>query len=126
MDESLHSKFRDADALLERAAELLTRQAIDKALNGDSVALRLCIERFSPPKKERYISFSLPDIDGVHDLPRATHALLRGVSKGELTPVEAAAVAKLIEIHIGAIEAADFDQRLTNLEGVMSKTKNDR
>jgi hypothetical protein len=35
------------EALLEGDAEALTRKAIEKALDGDTVALRLCLERIS-------------------------------------------------------------------------------
>lgn len=36
-------------ALLEGEASMLTRRAIDAALGGDMVALRLCLERIVPP-----------------------------------------------------------------------------
>ena len=39
--------------MLDGEAETLTRKAIDKALKGDSEALRLCLERLVPPRKER-------------------------------------------------------------------------
>jgi hypothetical protein len=37
-----------AEAMLDGEAEALTRKAIDMALAGDTVALKLCIDRFSP------------------------------------------------------------------------------
>ena len=36
------------ESLLEGQAEALTQTAISKALNGDSMALRLCMERIAP------------------------------------------------------------------------------
>ena len=39
------------DALLDGEAEALTRKAIDLALAGDTVALRLCMERICPPRR---------------------------------------------------------------------------
>jgi Family of unknown function (DUF5681) len=38
-----------AEALLDGEAEALTRKAIEKALEGDGMALRLCLERVLPP-----------------------------------------------------------------------------
>jgi hypothetical protein len=48
-----------AEALLEGEAEMLTRKAIELGLSGDTTALRLCLERLMPPRKDRSISFSL-------------------------------------------------------------------
>ena len=48
------------EALLEGEGEALTRKAIELALDGDTVALRLCLDRICPPAKERPISIELP------------------------------------------------------------------
>ena len=53
-----------AEALLDGEATALTRKAIELALAGDSTALRLCLERLLPARKERLIEFSLPAIVG--------------------------------------------------------------
>ena len=45
-------------------AEALTRKAIDLALNGDPMALRLCLERILPPRKERPVDIVLPPLSG--------------------------------------------------------------
>jgi hypothetical protein len=37
------------EGLLEGQAEALTQTAISKALKGDSIALRLCMDRIAPP-----------------------------------------------------------------------------
>ena len=59
-----------AEALLDGEAEALTRKAIEKALAGDGVALRLCLERVLPARKERPISFSMPAIASADDAAR--------------------------------------------------------
>ena len=40
------------ESLLEGQAEALTQTAVHKALEGDSIALRLCIERIAPAPKD--------------------------------------------------------------------------
>ena len=40
-------------ALLEGETEAITRKAVELALAGDPVALRLCVERILPPMRER-------------------------------------------------------------------------
>lgn len=41
------------ESLLEGQAEALTQTAIAKALDGDSIALRLCMDRIAPPMKDK-------------------------------------------------------------------------
>ncbi len=40
-----------AEQLLDGEADTLTRKAIDLAKQGDTTALRLCIERILPPRE---------------------------------------------------------------------------
>ena len=47
-----------AEELLEGEAEALTRKAVELALAGDTVALRLCLERLLPPRKSRRVTLT--------------------------------------------------------------------
>src|SRR5258708_12592825 len=49
-----------AEALLEDELERLTRGAIDGALDGDPLLLRLCITRLMPPPPGRRVPPHLP------------------------------------------------------------------
>jgi hypothetical protein len=42
-----------AQALLDGEAETITRKCIDLAMEGDGTALRLCLSRILPVKRER-------------------------------------------------------------------------
>jgi len=46
-----HKATRAAQALLDGEAEALTRKAVEAALEGDTVALRICLERIAPARK---------------------------------------------------------------------------
>src|SRR5262249_59590562 len=48
------------EALLDGEAETIVRKAIEKAKDGDTVALRLCLERLVPVRKDRPLSFKMP------------------------------------------------------------------
>lgn len=104
------------EALLEGEAEAITRKAVELALAGDTVALRLCMERLIPARKDRPIRFALPEITGPRDLTKASAALLAAVAAGDITPSEAAELGRLIDAHVKAVEAADFAERLAALE----------
>jgi hypothetical protein len=104
------------EALLEGEAEALTRKAIEKALEGDSVALRLCLDRIAPPRKDRPVSFELPKIDSADEASKALGAILKGVAAGKVTPIEAEAVAGLLDRYARTLETRDFEARIEALE----------
>ncbi len=51
-----------AEAMLDGEVKALTRKAIELALAGDTVALRLCLERIIPIRRSRPVAFPLPPI----------------------------------------------------------------
>jgi Family of unknown function (DUF5681) len=104
------------EALLDGEAEALTRKAIELAKSGDMTALRLCLDRLAPPRKDRHVAFELPSVGCAADAVKATAALVAAVADGDLTPGEAAELGKMIESYVRALEATDFAARLDNLE----------
>lgn len=105
------------EAILEGEAESLTRKAVELAQAGDITALRLCMDRLAPVRRDRPVTFDLPKIETVNDLPKATQAIMEAVAGGELTPSEAAELGKLVDAHAKAIEVTDLHRRLEALEG---------
>ncbi|WP_306792342.1 hypothetical protein [Methylocystis sp. MJC1] len=106
-----------AEALLDGEAEALTRRAIELALAGDGPALRLCLERLVPARRDRPVYLALPAIETASGVSRAMAAILAAVAAGDVTPSEAEAVSKLVETHLRALEATEFERRLKALEG---------
>jgi len=104
------------DAILDGEAEAITRRAIELAKEGDAQALRMCLDRLVPPRRDRPVTFELPAIETTADLKRATNAMLQAVAAGELTPSEAADIGKTVDAHVRAIEAVDLHQRLLRIE----------
>ena len=84
------------EALLEGEAETLTRKAIERALEGDATALRLCLDRLAPPRRDRPVPFDMPPLKEAADARDAFAAIIAATAEGELTPSEAAALAKLV------------------------------
>jgi Family of unknown function (DUF5681) len=103
-------------ALLDEEAEALTRKAVELAKTGNPMALRLCLERVLPPRKDRPINFTMPKVEGAHDLPKVLGAILEAVAKGEITPGEGQTLTTMMEAYRKGLETADFDARLTILE----------
>ncbi len=88
-----------AEALLNGEAEALTRKAVERALEGDSVALRLCLERLVPPRKDAPVTIDLPKIESASDVVDASAAVLAAVGAGDVTPDEAGRVMTLLTAH---------------------------
>jgi Family of unknown function (DUF5681) len=104
------------ESLLDGQAEALTQKAIDLALAGDMAALRLCLDRILPARKDRPVSIEMPAIDTAEDAKAASAALLAAVCAGSLTPSEASEIAKLVDAHVRAIETSEVLARLERLE----------
>ena len=113
---SLNATTLAAQALLDGEAEALTRKAIELAKGGDLAALRLCMDRLLPPRKDRPVSLDLPRIDGARDVPIAISALLAAVAAGELAPSDAGEVTKLLDAYTRAVEINEPAERVDNLE----------
>ena len=109
------------EALLDGEAEAITRVAVDRAKEGDATALRLCLERILPPRKDRPVSFSLPELGTVTDAPAATAAIVAAVASADITVTEGSELAKLVDIFVRSVEASDLDKRLRAIEEKMVK-----
>ncbi len=111
-----HKTTMAVEALFDGEAEGLTRKAIEKALAGDSVALRLCLDRICPPRKDRPVSLDLPKIESAGDAEKAIAAIIDAVASGEITPSEASEVTGLIAAFTKAREVSDLEARIEALE----------
>ena len=105
-----------AEALLDGEAEALTRKAIELALDGDTVALRLCIERICPVRRDRPVSFELPAITCARDAADIGAAVMAAVSNGDITLSEAAEIGKLIDSYVKAYQTAELEDQLKPVE----------
>ena len=104
------------ESLLQGQAEALTQTALTKALEGDSVALRLCMDRIAPAPKDAAVTFSMPTMSNALDAAEAAGSVLSAVSEGELTPIEATRVMGLIDSFRRTLELTELEERLRVLE----------
>jgi hypothetical protein len=104
------------EELLEGEAQELGRKAIERAKDGDVQCLRLCLERLLPPRRDRHVTFSVPEIKTAQDAVAFAGEVLSKTAAGELTPSEAADLGKLVENYVRALETTDLERRLAELE----------
>jgi hypothetical protein len=113
---------RAALALLEGEAEALTRKVVEVALDGDIGALRLCVERIAPPRRDTPVNFDLPQIQSANEAASAASAVLEATAAGALTPLEATRLMALIESYRRILELSALEARVTALESQFSAT----
>lgn len=112
-----HKATQAALALLDGEADALTRKAVELALAGDTTALRLCLERIAPPRRDAPVQFTMPKMQSARDAAKAAGAVLEAVAAGELTPTEGAHLMALVETYRRTLETTELEARVAALEG---------
>lgn len=114
---SRHKATQAVERILAGSGRELTKKALEMALSGDTTALRLCIERIAPVRRDNPVEFDLPRMTNAAEAAKAASAVINAVSKAEITPLEGAAVMSLIESFRKTLETTDIEKRIKALEG---------
>jgi hypothetical protein len=101
---------------LDADVEAIADKVVALAKAGDIAAIRLCVDRLMPATKSEPVAFELPPLAKAADIVAAAATIAAAVGAGEVTPSEAADLAKVIDIYLRALETAGFEERLTRLE----------
>ncbi len=108
-----------ARALLEEESEQLVRQLIERALTGDTMALRVATTRLLPARRDLAIEVDMPPLVTAHDAVQAGARVMELVTSGTITPSEGIKLAQLIETQRRTIETADIEARIERLEAMV-------
>ena len=93
--------------IIEGNAELLTLKLVELALNGNIAAMRLCMERASPPRKDRQVQLDLPPARTAEEVSATLAAITKAISEGQITPGEGHDLANILAMQQTAISIAD-------------------
>src|SRR5260370_42553829 len=104
------------EAIMEGESEVIARKAIEMAKGGHMAAIRLVMDRMAPVHKDRAVDFELPPLNTPADAVSASAAIAAAVAAGDLTPIEAAQLSKVVHAYVQALEAHVFEQRVARLE----------
>ena len=110
------------EALLDGEGEQITRKAIELAKDGDMGAIRVCMDRIAPPRRDRHVQFALPKMKKASDAVGASAAIVEAVSGGELTPLEGGELMKVVDSYARTLQVSDFESRLERLESQKGAT----
>ena len=107
-----------AQKLLEQYSEPIMRKCIAQALNGDVRALKLCMERVTPVRRNSLVKVNLPAIESAKDLGPATQKILAEVKNGKLTPIDGESLVNIVEKYRRGLETVELSDRLDQLERI--------
>jgi hypothetical protein len=110
-----------SQTILEEHAEILMKKCLHMALEGDVMAMRLCVERLIPIRRQRVVRFKMPSVGTMEEVDTASQAVVKGVAHGQLTPSEGEAFTGMLEGRRKIIETDQFDVRLEALEEAQKK-----
>jgi len=102
--------------LLEGEGQQLVRKVIEIASKGEIHALKLCLDRLLPPRKDRTIQLPLPPITTVPQIATAMSAVVAAIGEGRITPTEGESLVNILAMQTKVLETTDLDRRITELE----------
>jgi hypothetical protein len=104
------------ESLMEGQAEALSRKAVELALEGNLLALRLCLDRVAPVRKGRAVSIEMKSVVTLQDLAAAHLQIVNAMGCGLLSPEEAVAAATALDRAGCALERQELEERVRALE----------
>jgi hypothetical protein len=79
-------------------------------------AMRLCLERICPPRKDRPVLVDLPEMKGAESASQVMAGILEAVAEGDITPDEARGLSAIVEVYRKTLETNELEARLQALE----------
>jgi hypothetical protein len=104
------------EALFEGESEKLIRKAIGLALEGDTTALRLCLDRLVPVRKDRSINLDLPPVSNAQQVAEAMTRIVAAIGDGLITPHEGASMANILSVQNSVVSMSELERRVELLE----------
>lgn len=117
-----HKTTQAALILLEGEVEALTRKAVELALEGDTTALKLCLDRIAPAYKPsaRPVMLDMPSPNNLTDTARA---FVAAAANGELPPDIAAQLVSAVASVARVEEMECVKERLEALERAIKEQR---
>jgi hypothetical protein len=106
--------------LLAGRAEVIGQKLVELAESGDIAAIRICMDRLAPARKDEPVVVELPPLETAADSVAAAATIVAAVAAGDLTASEAADLAKVVDIYVRALETKGFEERFAKLEAMVS------
>ena len=99
-------------SLLDPHAGALIEKVVSLALEGDTAALRLCLERLVPPAKDAAIT--IPNLQGT--LTDKAQCIIEGMARADYAPSVAVDLLRAVAAQARVFELDELERRVTRLE----------
>jgi hypothetical protein len=99
---------------IESKADDLIEKVVEMALEGDVRAIKLCLERISPPMRPKDEPIEIRGLKGT--LSEQGENIISAMGEGKLTPSEAASMLSALASQTRIVEADQLEKRLAALE----------
>lgn len=109
-------------SLLDGETEKLTRKAIELALEGDTTALRLCLDRLCPAPKSAAQPVQV-ELGGQNSLTETARAFVTAAANGEIPPDIASQLVSAVASVAKVEEMENVKERLEALERAVKEQK---
>jgi hypothetical protein len=95
------------DAMIEGDSEDLARRVIQKAIGGDTAAMRICLDRVGPRGRDRPLAFPLPTIATPQDARNAADEIGGAIGAGAISAREAMELLRVVDKIVDTRARAD-------------------
>jgi hypothetical protein len=117
---SRNKKTLFLEELLDREGEAIIRKTMELALQGNPLALRLCLDRLVAPRKERPIHLELPKVTKLQHAVVAMSKIQEAIGEGKITPGEGQILAGFAETQQRVIGVANKAQERGTSDSLMT------
>ena len=112
-----------AQELLDNYSSALISKCIQKAIQGDSACMRLCIERIVPILREKPVHIKLPKVTDSRTATVASENVIEAAAQGKLTLAEGEAILRMLEKRMKMIELEECMDRIHALENKVGMSR---
>lgn len=110
------TKTAELRAMLRPHAGELIERAVELAREGDTTALRLCLERILPPLKGKDGTVEVPGLSRSKSLSEKGQKILAAAGTGKISPAEASTLMQALASQARIVEVDELERRIAALE----------
>jgi hypothetical protein len=104
------------EQMLDGQAEKIIAKAMELANEGNIPAVRMCLDRILPARKERTVSLELGPITNAEEASKQLQCVTAAIAEGSITPAEGESITNVVMSHIRILETVEFERRMAELE----------
>lgn len=102
--------------LLEPRREELVTKAVELALDGDSIALKLCLDRISSPLKSELSLVVIPGFESAFTIMEKANLIIQSIAEGRISIESGERLLTALTTYNKIYELYELEKRIQKLE----------